>query len=160
MKQKIDETFIERFKSGKIVIFFKEGEDPIPCLEILGRNEIKWLSEERADAFSPRWVIGERPFYIRMVGEYLVHGENIDSFGFLTCNEGIEEIVKWNVANVEKEVGDRGMTIEKAIRRLREEYGKLQATKYIKDPVSYALCNVLEEAVNAFKRGEKVDERY
>lgn len=32
-----------------------------------------------------------------------------------------------------------GMTIEKAIERLREEYEKARAAQYVNDPVAYAL---------------------
>ena len=92
-------------KVEKIVILFEEGEDPYTCLELLGRNEIKWLSEERADEFSPRSSIGERAFCIRTRNGYIVYERVDDLYVVLTCNEEVEEIVKWKW--VKKRIGEK-----------------------------------------------------
>ena len=45
-----------------------------------------------------------------------------------------------------------GMTIEKAIERLREEYEKARAAQYVNYPVAYALNHVWKEADKASEK--------
>lgn len=45
-----------------------------------------------------------------------------------------------------------GMTIEKAIERLREEYEKARAAQYVNYPVAYALYHVWKEADKASEK--------
>lgn len=50
------------------------------------------------------------------------------------------------------------MRLETAIETIKQEYYKACATEWIKDPLSYALCNVWKKADSERRKKEAPDE--